>query len=70
MGLSCDMWDHQSSLRHVGFLAVAWGAYFPEEGLNLGPCIGSLLFLISVQDLTKIPSFVVVFRPHHVVVGF
>ena len=43
-GLSCSMWDHQSSLWHMGFvvaacelLAVACGIWLPDQELIPGP---------------------------------
>ena len=36
LGLSCSIWDLQSSLQPVEPLVAAHGIYFPDQGLNLG----------------------------------
>ena len=38
-GLSCLVWDLQ--LWHAGSLVAACGIYFPDQGSNPDPCIGS-----------------------------
>ena len=35
--LSCSIWDLQSFLWHAGYLVLAYGISFPDQGSNLGP---------------------------------
>ena len=37
LALSCDTWDHWSSLQHAWSLIVACGLKFPNQGLDLYP---------------------------------
>ena len=47
LGLSCGVWDTSPLLQIMRFLVVAYGIYFSDQELNLGPLHWKCVVLTS-----------------------